>query len=358
MPVLRTKKVKLRGVCCALPENKKTVFEIGKDYFDEATIEKTTSSIGVKEIYIAEEGVTASDLCFKAAERLIQKLGWEKDTIDGLLFISQTPDYRLPATACILQHRLGLLNDCVAMDINLGCSGFVYGIFTASQFIETRTCNRVLVLTGDTLRRHISPKDKGITFIISDAGSAAALEYAEDADPMTIVTYSDGSGYKDLIVEAGGARMPITQETGEYYSDQDGSSRKREDLYMNGMGIFTFAVKRVPALLQNVLTEHGWGEENVDLFLLHQANAYMVKYISKRAKIPGHKLPVNIDKYGNTNGSTIPFLICDLFGGQSGRSNHAVLAGFGVGLSWGAVALTMKDLESADIIHVRKGGVE
>lgn len=357
MPVLKTQKVKLRGVCCALPEDKKTVFEIGKDHFDEDLIEKTTSAIGVKEIYIADANTTASDLCFAAAERLIQQLGWERHTIDGLLFISQTPDYKMPATACILQHRLGLSVDCVALDINLGCSGFVYGIFTASQFIETKTCKRVLVLNGDTLRRHISPKDKGITFIISDAGSAAAVEYSEDAEPMTIVACSDGSGYKDLIVEAGGSRLPISEETGAYYTDQDGNVRKKEDLYMNGMGIFTFAVKRVPALIQSVLADHGWVEENVDLFLLHQANAYMLKYISKRAKIPGPKMPVNIDKYGNTNGSTIPFLICDLFGEQPERKNNAVLAGFGVGLSWGAVALTLKDL-CTDIIYVKKGGVE
>jgi 3-oxoacyl-[acyl-carrier-protein] synthase-3 len=353
MPVLKTKHVKIRGICCALPKGRKTIYDIGEGYFDRETIEKTTSAIGVKYIYTAAEGMTASDLCFEAAERLMEKLGWERDTVDGVLFVSQTPDYKLPATACVLQHRLGLSDNCVAMDINLGCSGFVYGVFTAAQFLENATCKRVLVMVGDTVRGHISPMDKGITFIISDAGTATALEYAEDTDPMSIAVYTDGSGYRDLIIEGGGSRLPVSEETKQYYTDSDGSKRRKEDLYMNGMGIFTFAVKRVPVLLRDIMAEHGWTEENVDLFLLHQANAYMVKYISKRAKIPETKIPINIDKYGNTNGSTIPLLICDLYHEDPAQSRRAVLAGFGVGLSWGGITLTLGDLLCADIITVQ-----
>jgi len=352
MPVLKTKHVKIQGICCALPRERKTVYEIGEGYFDRETIEKTASTIGVKYLYTAAEGVTASDLCFEAAERLIEKLGWEKDSIDGLLFLTQTPDYKMPATACILQHRLGLSENCVAMDINLGCSAFVYGVFTAAQFIENATCRRMLVMVGDTVRSHISPMDKGLTFIISDAGTVTALEYVQDAGPMSLAVYTDGSGYQDLIIEAGGSRMPASEETKAYYTDSDGSRRRKEDFYMNGMGVFTFAVKRVPVLLQDIMAEHGWTEKDVDLFLLHQANAYMVKYISKRAKIPEQKIPINIDKYGNTNGSTIPFLICDIYHENPAQSNHAVLAGFGVGLSWGGIAMTLGELQCADIISV------
>ncbi|QHI72078.1 3-oxoacyl-ACP synthase III family protein [Aminipila terrae] len=335
MAVLRTSNVELRGICCALPRNSKSIYDIGEGYFSKEEIEKTTKAVGVKEIFVADEGQTASDFCFAAAENLIKKLGWEKESIDGLIFISQTPDYTLPATSCILQGRLGLKEDCISLDVNLGCSGFVHGLFLAGQFIKSGSCKRVVVLTGDVLRRYISPEDKGITFIISDGGTATGVEYTEEENPMTFMMKSDGSGYKDLIIEAGGGRVPLSEKTKEMYADKDGSRRSKENLYMNGMGIFTFAIKQVPKIINDILEAHLWSRETVDLFLLHQANAYMVKYIAKRAKVDENKIPININKFGNTNGSTIPFLICDINEQLLQEKRNVILAGFGVGLSWG-----------------------
>ncbi|MBN7774062.1 ketoacyl-ACP synthase III [Clostridium aminobutyricum] len=351
MPILKTVNVELTGICCALPQNAKSIYEIGDGYFSKDEIEKATHSVGVKELFVAEKDQTAADFCYAAAEKLIETLKWEKDTIDGLLFVSQTPDYKMPATSCVLHGRLGLKSDCIALDINLGCSGFVHGLFLASQFIQSGACKRILVMTGDTLRRHISPQDKGISFIISDGGAATAVEYSKHPTPMTFIMKTDGNGYEDLIIEAGGERLHCSEETKQLYEDKDGSKRSKENFYMNGMNVFTFAIKQVPNVLNQILEEHPWNRADVDLFLLHQANSYMVKYIAKRAKIDENKIPINIGKFGNTNGSTIPFLICDLKDKWQNRKN-VVLAGFGIGLSWGAVACELEKLECAEIIRI------
>lgn len=351
MPRATTNHVEIKGICCALPDNPKTTEQIGRGYFDEEIIKQTSNTIGVKTIFYAKEGQTASDLCFEAAENLMNKLNWERDSVDGLLFISQTPDYKLPATACVLQNRLGLSIDCIALDINLGCSGFVNGLFLASQMIELGTCKRVLVLVGDTLRNHLSPRDRGITFIISDSGTATALEYVEERK-TSFIMYSDGSGAEDLIVRAGGERIPSTAETRQLVEEEENNWRSKEHVFMNGMGIFTFAVKRVPAILREISAMHGWEDKDVKKYLLHQANAYMIKYISKRAKIGEDKIPINIHKFGNTNGSTIPVLLCDLFGCELQPGDNVILCGFGVGLSWGAAAMTIPDLSCAEIMYV------
>lgn len=352
MAVLKTLNAELKGICCALPQKSQSIYEIGEDNFTPDEIRKTTNAIGVDRLFTATLGQTTADLCYGAAEKLIEKLGWEKESIDGLLFISQTPDYKAPATACVLQGKLGLQEGCLALDINLGCSGFVYGAFLASQFIQSGACKRVIVMTGDALRRHIHPEDKGMVFIISDGCAACGFEYTEQENPMSFIMKSDGQGYQNLIIEAGAERMPSSEATKEIYEDKDGSRRSKEHLYMNGMGVFTFAIKQVPKILSEVMELHQWDKESVDLFLLHQANAYMVKYIAKRAKIDEEKMPVNINKFGNTSGATIPFLICDLYEQEFKERKKAVFSGFGVGLSWGAIAGTIGPLACAEIITV------
>lgn len=352
MAILKTTNAEIKGICGALPKTSKSIYEIGEGYYTTEEIEKATNAVGVKELFVADFDQTSADLCFAACEKLMEKLEWERESVDGLLFISQTPDYKLPATSCVLQGRLGFKNDCLTLDINLGCSAFVHGLFLAGQFIQSGACKRVIVMTGDVLRRHIHPEDKGITFIISDGGTATAVEYTEKGNSMTYVMKSDGSGCQDLMIEAGAERVPIDEETKKIYADKDGSKRNKESLYMNGMGIFTFAIKQIPKLITEILELHGMNQEETDLFLLHQANAYMVKYIAKRAKVEENKIPINIGKFGNTNGSTIPFLICDISETQLHEKKNVVMAGFGVGLSWGAVAGSIGDLKCAEIIRV------
>ncbi|MDR0520107.1 MAG: ketoacyl-ACP synthase III [Clostridiales Family XIII bacterium] len=352
MAVLKTRKTKITGVCCALPLNGRSVYDVGAGHFDAETIGKVVGPVGTETLYFAADGQTASDLCFAAAERLISSAGIAKDEIDGVIFVSQTPDYRTPATACMLQDRLGLPRTAVAMDLNFGCSGFVYGAFTAASFVESGACSKLLVLNGDTLRRHTSLQDKGMAFILSDAGSAVLIEASDSAEPMTFSMNTDGSGYGTLIIPAGGERLPKSEKTSERRLDGDGSARSDEDFYMDGMGVFTFAVREVPLLIDGLASLHGIAKDGVDDFLFHQANAYMLKFIAKRAGIPMDKVHVNIGRYGNTNGSTIPFLLADFAAGGEQAGRNVIMAGFGVGLSWGGIAGRLGTFRCAEIISV------
>ena len=352
MAILRSKKVKITALCCALPKEEKNIFDVGKGYFDEETIKKTASPIGVEKIFFAAKGQTASDLCFEAADHLINKISLKRSEIDGLIFATQTPDYPAPASSCILQDRLELSKDCFTMDINAGCPAFVNAWYIAANMIESRSCKKILILIGDTLREKISPADRGLSFIISDAASAILIESAEEDHVSTTVAKTDGSAYEALIIPAGGSRLPCSEETGIMEDAEEGNKRRKEDLYMDGMGVFTFAVKEVPSIIKETADLHGISLEDVDYFLLHQANAYMLKFIAKRAKIPMEKIPINIGKYGNTNGSTIPLLINDLAEKELKEPKNMIMSGFGIGLSWAAVAMKMGGFRCAEIIRV------
>jgi 3-oxoacyl-[acyl-carrier-protein] synthase-3 len=352
MALLKANHMKIAGVCGALPEEKRSVFAIGAPAFDRRTVEKVTSAVGTRELYVARADQTAADLCFAAAERLLETLRWDRASVDGLIFISQSPDYQMPATSCVLQDRLRLPKDCVTVDVNLGCSAFVYGLFLAAHLIELRTCERVLLLVGDVLRRQLSPFDKNLTFVLSDAGSAAALVYSDEESPSVFLARSDGSGCEKLIRSAGAARTPSSETTRALREDADGNRRSAEHIYMDGKGVFTFVVKEIPEILTGCMEARGWDPGDVDAFLLHQANAYMLRYLAKRAKIPMEKIPINIEKYGNTNGSTIPFLLCDLADGLLKKERNIEMSGFGVGLSVAAAAMRLGALRCGEIVRV------
>jgi 3-oxoacyl-[acyl-carrier-protein] synthase III len=302
---------------------------------------------------LAKPGQTASDLCFAAADKLVSELGWKKDTIEGIIFVSQTPDHITPATSCILQSRIGLTKNCITIDINLGCSGYVYGLWLGSLLISSKTCSKVLVLVGDTLTRNISRKDKSLSLIIGDGGSATALEYCENAPEMTFELKADGTGANYLMIPAGGNRMPRTETTAVKITDEEGNIRSLEDFYMNGMEVFLFATSEVPDTINSVLGSHGWTRDDVDAFLLHQANKLIINYISRKARLPKDKIPINIDRFGNCNGTSIPLLICDALGDRIiGRELNVLMAGYGVGLSWGVAALKLHDLSCGGIIYI------
>ena len=353
MAVLETKCVKISGITVTLPKNKLSVYDLGKENFSKEDIEPISKGVGVNYVYEAHKEQTAADLCLNSAEKLLKDLNWAKESIDGLIYVSQTPDYIAPATACILQNRLNLSSDCIAFDINYGCTGFLNGLLLASQFIETGTCKRVLVLVGDTLRRMVSELDKGLYFILSDAGSAIGVEYCEEKNKIITTMHTDGSGYDGLMVPAGGARIPKSQYTSKMVEVEDGNIRCAENYYMKGMDIFSFAIKKVPVLLNEIIQLSGWDRDEINYFFLHQANAYMVNYITKRAKIDKNKCPINISRYGNTNGSTIPLLLVDYYEKNKKFDDiKAILCAFGVGLSWGATALQLNDLICSDIQYV------
>ena len=305
----------------------------------------------------AYDGMCTSDLCFAAADRLLSDLGWPRDSVDALIFVSQTPDYRLPATACTLQQRLRLSKRCAAFDIGLGCSGHVYGLWVASSLIAAGGAKRALLLTGDTSTYFCSPLDRSVALLFGDAGTATAIEADAAAPPMHFVLGTDGSGRDNLIVPAGGFRRPHAPDTAVRAAGDDGNSRSAEDLFMNGAEIFTFTLREVPPLITAVLDGAGWSKDDVDAFVFHQANQFMLQHLAKRLKLPKEKFVLAMEEFGNTSSASIPLALSVRLARPLGeRACKTVLAGFGVGYSWAAVALTCGPMAMPGVLRV-SGGV-
>jgi len=341
--------VAIRGVIGAVPGDPIPISLLPSKLTAEE-LQKLHDVVGLETVYRSLSGQTSGDLCVAAARRLLTELEWTPETIDAVFMVTQTPDHFLPATACIAHRQLGLKTDCLAFDIGLGCSGYVYGLWTASQFIATGSCKRVLLLAGDTISRLLSPADASVSVLFGDAGSATTLEFDSAASPIAFVGGSDGSGAGDIIVPAGAFRLPAKEANSRVAK---GECRSLADLYMDGMSVFNFVLKRVPSLIRDVQAERHWELEDVDLYLMHQANAFILKTLAKRLKI-AERLPLNIDKFGNTSVASIPLLIADVARDRVGKGRKAktVMAGFGVGYSWAAAATEIGNLNIARVIQV------
>jgi 3-oxoacyl-[acyl-carrier-protein] synthase-3 len=314
--------------------------------------EKTSDSTGVRQRRIAPPGTCATDLCEAAARRLLAELNWAIESVDALIFVSQTPDYLLPASSCALHGRLGLSKHCAAFDLNLGCSGYVYGLWVASQLMASGL-QRVLLLVGDTISRIVSPGDRSAAPLFGDAGTATALERGDSPMPWVFELGTNGAGQQHLIVPAGGFRQPHTQATAVRTEREGGNVRSDEDLFMDGAEIFAFSLTEVPRLISRVLAEAGWTSDTADRFVLHQANLFMLKHLAKRMKLPPEKVVLALEEFGNTSSASIPLAMTQTLAGQLREENlRLVMAGFGVGLSWGAVALSCGPMVMPDLVIV------
>lgn len=308
-------------------------------------VDEIAKMTGVRERRWAAEGQTTADLCRAAADRLMDRLGWSADSIDGLIFISQTPDYRLPATGCALHGRLGLRPGAIAFDVNLGCSGYPYGLWLAMMTIRTGAAKRILLAVGDTISKTVDPDDRATAMVFGDAGTVTALEASDGAAPACFILGSDGAGENNLIIPSGGYK-PAPEAAGRW------EGRKLESLYMDGGEIFNFTLKAVPKLIEETIALSGSQPEAFDSFLLHQANAFMIKHLTKKARLPADKVPINIDRYGNTSSATIPLLMTsDLAETLSGRRALLGLFGFGVGYSWASAAIEVGPLRCVETIE-------
>ena len=344
--------VAVRGVVAAVPGEPVAVASLGAG-FNPDDVERVSRTVGLREVYRAPAGQTAGDLCLRAAERLLESLGWERDSVGGVIMVTQTPDHFLPATACVVHGRLGLPTTAFAFDVGMGCSGYVYGLWMASQFVANGAAARVLLLAGDTISHLLSPDDQAVAMLFGDAGSATALEFTPGAPPMHFVLGTDGRGSEDLAVPAGAFRVRPTAEHGVRVADASGNVRAPTDLYMDGLAIFNFTLQRVPAMVEATLERSGWRREDVDAFLFHQANGFILGKIAKKLQLPLDRVPVNIGTYGNTSLTSIPLLLADdvrdsVMGAEPRR---LVLAGFGVGYSWAGAALTVGGLAEACVIR-------
>jgi 3-oxoacyl-[acyl-carrier-protein] synthase-3 len=303
--------------------------------FDDEGLKRIKRSIGLESRYVVEEGICTSDLCVQSAQNIFTNTEIEKEAIEALLFVTQSADYKAPSTAIIMQDRLGLSKDTAAFDINLGCSGFIYGLFTAYTYINAGM-DKVLLCVGDVNSHFSGEKDKIFTPLMGDAGSAIIIERKE-APKSYFSLYSDGSGYEHLIIPAGGTRNPTTTETLLPKLREDGGIRRDEDLFMNGKEIFNFAIKTVPSLIKELLVLAEKENDDIDYFVLHQANPYILKTIASRLKVDKSKVPLKTGKiYGNQNSASIAGTINAFLSDEfSSEKLTITIAGFGIGLSWG-----------------------
>jgi 3-oxoacyl-[acyl-carrier-protein] synthase-3 len=328
--------VSIEAVSAWLPEQVIDMQDFASVY-DPKQVKIIMKATGVEKAHIAPDGMTASDMCQKAAEHLIEKEGIDRDSIDGLVFVSQTADYILPATAICLQDRLGLKQDTVCMDVHYGCSGYIYGLFQAACWIHSGMCSNVLVLAGDTSSRLINPHDGALKMVFGDAGTATLVRKGEGR--MGFHIQSDGSGFDRLIVPAGGFRTPVSEETSQLVFDEDKNGRTQNDMYMDGMAIMDFALSKVHVNIFSLLQDMQWEKEQVGLYALHQPNAFVVNCVRKMLRAKPNMAPVNVGQFGNTGPATIPLLLSDVLSGEHTYDlSKVIMAGFGVGLSWGSVA--------------------
>jgi 3-oxoacyl-[acyl-carrier-protein] synthase III len=340
---------KIEYISAAVPLNIIDNYSFGKDLYSDDELDKIIKTTGVQKRRIASENICTSDLCFKASEQIFEHSKIDKNDIDFLIFVTQTPDYRIPATAVILQDRLGLRKDCGAFDINLGCSGYVYGLLTCFMFMQNQNVNKILLLVGDTVSKFISEKDRTTNLLFGDAGSATLIS-KENNNNSYFSVGSDGSGANSLIIKGGGYRYPSSKDTLKYYEYSENSFKNDEQLFMNGPDIFNFTLREISKDINNLIATNNIDKEKIDYYVFHQANKFMIDFISKKLKLPVEKHPYSIDKFGNTSSASIPLTIVSEL--KDKININLLLSGFGVGLSWASVYLHQTNIKILPIIEV------
>jgi len=308
---------------------------------------------GVEEKRTASKTIATSDMCEKAANELITKLNWDKESIDVLIFVSQSPDYFLPATSAILQHKLGLKKGVIAFDINLGCSGYIYGLNVISNLLASGNYKKGLLLAGDKSTLSVNYKDKSTFPLFGDAGSATALEFSEKANPMFYNLFTDGSGYKSIIVEDGGSRNHVSEKSFIETKIEEGIIRCPINLVLDGMEIFNFALREVAPSIENLLKESSTDKLSIDYFVMHQANKLINESVRKKCRVEPEKVPYSIQKFGNTSSASIPLtMLYKLKSELEHKSLRLLLSGFGVGFSWGNCILQTNNVTCTDILEI------
>ena len=326
--------VKISGISACVPkeiENNKgsAIFLSNEDS------EKFILTTGISERRIAPSDICSSDLCYHAAEKLIQELGWDKKEIDCLIFITQTPDYIVPATSCILQDRLGLSTECTAFDITLGCSGWVYGLSIMGALLSMGNYKKGLLLVGETTTKTKSSKDKGTYPLFGDAGTATAMEFSEGYEPMYFHSGTDGSKHQAIYIPDGGFRNPTTHESLKIESIEPGVTRNKLQYIMDGGSVFIFSITKPPQSIKTLFEKTNIDPAKVDYYFLHQANKIMVEKILAKLKIPIEKAPSSYELFGNTSMSSIPLTMVVKKSHELAQSKQNIVAcGFGGGLSW------------------------
>ena len=348
MARLKFSDIKISAIVTTIGDKEVKIEEEAKNFgYDEKTLKRLKKTIGFNSRYIvSKKDICTSDLCIQSAEKIFEK--FDKSEVEALIFVTQTPDYLAPSTAIIMQDRLNLSKDIIAYDINLGCSGFIFGLLNAYSLIDSGL-KKVLLCVGDISSQFSYYKDKNLTPLMGDAGSAILIEKKEGFSAH-FVLHSDGSGYKYLIIPDGGCRSPFNENSLKEEITESGI-RRRVDLYMDGKAIFNFTIKVVPKMFDELFEFSNIKKDEIDYFLLHQANKYILQNIAKRLNIDTSKMPMDtVTTYGNQNSASIPGTFNAFLDDKNFKENKKVLfAGFGIGLSWGACIVDIKDIYAPKI---------
>nr|WP_278581160.1 ketoacyl-ACP synthase III [Bacteroides intestinalis] len=352
MAILQYKNVGITAMAACVPH---TVIDNYKytQYFSEEEVRKVVDKVGIYERRFADQNTCSSDLCFAAAEKLFVDNQIDRSEIDLLVFVSQTPDYRMPATSIILQERLKLNNSVIAFDINLGCSGFLYGLSTVYSFMQQKGLRKALLLDGETRSKVYSPKDRRSAFLFGDAGVAALIERNEKFGNSYFSLNSDGSRADLIMIKGGGYRHPSSLDTlKERVVDEFGNIRSDEQGYMKGADVFNFVIVEIPKDIKRLFQFAGMEKEQVDYFVFHQANDFINSYIAKKLKLDTERIPSTIHKYGNTSSVSVPLTIVSELKSQLKETDKTLmLSAFGVGLTWGTAIVPFSDCHISDVVE-------
>lgn len=352
MAFLEFKNVRIAGIAAGVPKNVASNLhpseddQMSTDYSPEEYV-KTT---GVQERRISRF-LTTADLGYYAAEQLISDLGWDKSEIGALIFVSQTHDYILPATACILQDRLGLNKECYSFDGSIGCSGWVYGISTVASLLGKGSVTKAILICGDAKKRFVIPGNQLRDPLFGSAGTATALEYKEGEQGLQCHFGTDGSGFDAIITPDGGARNPFTIHSLEF-ENVDGMQKCRMQARMKGMDVFSFGITTAPKTVKSLGEHFGFNYLDTDYFVFHQANMKMNNMIAKKLKLDPEKVPSCMYRFGNTSSASIPLTIVGELRGKCENGKQFICCGFGVGLSWGTIRFVSDNMIVSNLVEV------
>lgn len=334
MAFLEVKNVEIVGVSACVPKQKEANSQIYPKWGD---YDSFIASTGINSHRVAPSNITTCDLCYESAKKLMTELQWNKDEIEALIFVSQTPDYVLPPTSCILQEKLELSQNCYTLDVSLGCSGWVYGLSVITSLMQNGTIKKGLLLVGDTISKICSKEDKSTYPLFGDAGSATALVYNQNASPFYFNLHTDDTGYNNIIVKDGGYRNPVSESSLRSKLVSEGIERNSLNLELDGMNVFSFGITKVPKCINELVEHFNLDKEKTDLFVFHQANKFMNEKICKKLKLDKKKTPLSLDDFANTSCASIPLtLVTRCQENLKNTSQSLIACGFGVGLSWGS----------------------
>jgi 3-oxoacyl-[acyl-carrier-protein] synthase-3 len=344
MAVTSTLAARVRAITSCVPPRRFDNLTETTDFPPEE-VQKVVRMAGVKTRHLADDGITSGDLCITAARDILMKLEWDSQSVDALIMVTQSPDYLLPSTACIAHRDLGLSDRCAAFDVGLGCSGYAYGLWLAAMMLEMPGFRRVLLLHGETPARFSDKSDRSVALLFGDAGSATALEAGAGGreDRWWYSLHTDGSGWEDLVIPGGGFRERFPENAGRCF------------VKMNGPNIFNFTIKRVPALIEDTMRAASVTAGQIDYFVFHQSNQFIMKHLVKKAGLPAEKIPTTIGEFGSTGGPSVPLTITQ---GNltrfADRDLSLLLLAYGVGLSWGSALIGLApDALLGHVVHGR-----